>query len=52
MGTAPRRKVGMVEEGIVRQAELRNGTYHDHVLLSIPRPEWQARHRTGSGDDA
>jgi aminoglycoside 6'-N-acetyltransferase len=38
------RKLGMVEEGVVRQAELRDGTYHDHLLFSILRPEWEANH--------
>lgn len=42
------RKVGMVEEGTVRQAEYRDGTYHDHVLFSILRPEWEDRRRMAS----
>jgi len=33
-------KVGMVREGVIRQAEFRNGQYHDHVLFSILRSEW------------
>ncbi|MDA3038149.1 MAG: GNAT family protein [Actinomycetota bacterium] len=33
-------KVGMVEEGIVRNAEFRNGRFHDHVLFSILRSDW------------
>lgn len=36
-------KVGMVEEGTVRQAELRAGRYHDHILYSMLRPEWEAK---------
>ena len=46
------RKVGMVEEGIVRQAELRNGTYHDHVLFSILRTEWEAHLRAEPAEGA
>jgi RimJ/RimL family protein N-acetyltransferase len=41
-------KVGMVEEGTVRQAEFRDGTYHDHLLFSILRPEWEGRRRIAS----
>lgn len=37
------RKIGMLEEGTVRQAEFRDGTYHDHTLFSILRPEWEAQ---------
>jgi RimJ/RimL family protein N-acetyltransferase len=33
-------KIGMMREGVVRQAEYRNGQYHDHVLYSILRSEW------------
>lgn len=45
------RKVGLVGEGIVRQAELRDGTYHDHLLFSILRPEWEERRRASSEPD-
>ncbi len=45
-------KTGMVEEGIVREAEWRNGAYHDHVLFSILRPEWEARLRSEFPDGA
>lgn len=37
-------KVGLSVEGIVRQAEYRDGSYHDHTLFSILRPEWEASH--------
>ncbi len=40
------RKIGMREEGIVRQAEFRDGKYHDHTLFSILRPEWDSRRLT------
>jgi len=33
---------GFVREGVVREAELRDGRYHDHVLYSILRSEWLA----------
>ena len=39
------RKAGMVAEGIVREAEYRDGAYHDHTLFSILRSEWEARRR-------
>lgn len=41
-------KIGMVEEGTVREAELRDGTHHDHVLYSVLRPEWEERLDRGS----
>jgi len=49
------RKIGMVEEGVVRGAELRDGTYHDHLLFSVLRPEWENQRGTrgpGSEDGA
>lgn len=36
-------KVGMVEEGIVRAAEFRDGRFHDHVLFGMLREEWPER---------
>ncbi|MGH1493115.1 MAG: GNAT family N-acetyltransferase [Acidimicrobiales bacterium] len=36
-------KIGMVEEGRVREAEYRDGAYHDHFVYSILRPEWLAQ---------
>lgn len=41
-------KAGMTAEGIVRQAEYRDGTYHDHILYSILRSEWQSGATSGS----
>ena len=35
-------RVGFQREGLVRQAEHRDGTYHDHVLYGILRQEWDA----------
>lgn len=40
------KKVGFVEEGIERDALLWDGEWHDAVLMSILRPEWQARSRS------
>ncbi len=36
-------KVGMVEEGIVRAAEFRDGEFHDHILFSLLRVDWERR---------
>jgi RimJ/RimL family protein N-acetyltransferase len=36
-------KVGMSVEGRVRDAEYRDGRYHDHILYSILRAEWKSR---------
>jgi len=33
-------RVGFLREGVVRDAEFRNGTYHDHVLYGVVRREW------------
>ncbi len=35
-------KIGMVEEGRIRDAEYRDGTFHDHLVYSILRAEWEA----------
>ena len=35
-------KVGMTVEGRVRDAEYRDGQYHDHLLYSILRAEWES----------
>ncbi len=43
-------KIGMHREGVVRQAEYRGGRYHDHILYSVLRPEWdEARSITQGG---
>ena len=36
-------KVGMSVEGRIRDAEYRDGRYHDHILYSILRTEWASR---------
>jgi RimJ/RimL family protein N-acetyltransferase len=33
-------RAGMTEEGVVRGAEYRAGAFHDHMLFSILRHEW------------
>jgi RimJ/RimL family protein N-acetyltransferase len=38
-------KAGMIEEGVVRDAEFRNGRLHDHLLFSVLRSEWEAGDR-------
>ena len=35
-------KAGFRREGIVRDAEERDGRFHDHVLYGLLREEWQA----------
>lgn len=35
-------KIGMIEEGRIREAEFRDGQYHDHIVYGILRSEWQA----------
>ena len=35
-------KAGLTREGVVRNAEERDGRFHDHVLYSILRDEWLA----------
>lgn len=42
-GNGALRKVGAVQEGILRRAFLRRGVYHDQVLWSLLEDEWQAR---------
>ena len=33
-------KVGMRREGVIRGAEYRDGTYHDHIVYGVLRDEW------------
>lgn len=46
------KKVGLVEEGRVRDAEFRNGRYYDHLLFSILRPEWEQMRSASSPAEA
>ena len=41
------KKVGMIVEGRVRCAEFRDELYHDHILYSILRSEWEVLRRSG-----
>lgn len=44
-------KLGLTIEGVVRDAEYRDGTYHDHVLVSVLRSEWEERRRNAATPD-
>ena len=35
-------KVGFIVEGRVRDAEFRDGRFHDHLLYSVLRSEWES----------
>jgi RimJ/RimL family protein N-acetyltransferase len=41
-GNGALRKVGAVQEGVLRRSFLRNGQYHDQVLYSILAEDWRA----------
>jgi RimJ/RimL family protein N-acetyltransferase len=45
-GNGALRKLGAVQEGILRRSFLRNGQYHDQVLWSILAEDWRLQ-RTG-----
>lgn len=47
-GNGALRKIGAVEEGILRRSFLKNGAYLDQVLWSILADEWR-KPKTGSG---
>ena len=40
-GNGALRKIGAVQEGILRRAFLRNGVYHDQVLWGIVAEDWR-----------
>lgn len=40
-GNGALRKIGAVQEGLLRRSFLRNGAYHDQVLWSILAEDWQ-----------
>ena len=44
-GTGALRKVGAVEEGLLRRSFLRHGEYHDQVLYAILADDWRAGRR-------
>ena len=47
-GTAALRKVGAVQEGVLRKSFLRNGEYLDQALYSILAEDWRAAQTAGS----
>jgi len=42
-GVKAYQRAGFTREGVLRQACYRDGQYHDKIVMSILRPEWQAR---------
>jgi RimJ/RimL family protein N-acetyltransferase len=42
-GVKAYQRAGFTREGILRQASYRDGHYHDKIVMSILRPEWEAR---------
>ena len=42
-GNGALRKIGAVQEGVLRRSFLRNGQYHDQVLWSILAEDWRAQ---------
>ena len=48
-GNGALRKIGAVQEGILRKSFLRNGEYLDQVLWSILDEDWQAKVIWGGG---
>lgn len=42
-GNGALRKIGAVQEGLLRRSFLRNGEYHDQVLWSILREDWRVQ---------
>ena len=47
-GQGALRKLGAVEEGVLRKSLLRDGQYLDQTLFTIIGEEWRAKHRTPS----
>src|SRR5687767_913398 len=44
-GNGVLRKLGAVQEGLLRRAFLKNGRYHDQVLWSLIDTDWEAANR-------
>jgi RimJ/RimL family protein N-acetyltransferase len=40
-GNGALRKIGAVQEGVLRRSFLRNGVYHDQVLWGIVAEDWR-----------
>ena len=47
-GNGALRKIGAVQEGVLRRSFLRHGEYLDQALWSLLREDWQRRGGTGS----
>jgi RimJ/RimL family protein N-acetyltransferase len=45
-GNGALRKIGAVQEGVLRRSFLRNGQYHDQVLWSILAEDWRLQRLT------
>jgi RimJ/RimL family protein N-acetyltransferase len=45
-GNGALRKVGAVQEGLLRRSFLRNGQYHDQVLWGILAEDWRQQRQT------
>jgi RimJ/RimL family protein N-acetyltransferase len=48
-GNGALRKIGAVQEGVLRRSFLRNGRYHDQVLWSILAEDWRLQRMTQLG---
>jgi RimJ/RimL family protein N-acetyltransferase len=48
-GTGALRKIGAVQEGILRRSFLRNGEYLDQALYTIVAEDWRAARDAGAG---
>jgi RimJ/RimL family protein N-acetyltransferase len=42
-GVKAYQRAGFTTEGVLRQACYRDGQYHDKIVMSILRAEWEAR---------
>jgi RimJ/RimL family protein N-acetyltransferase len=47
-GNGALRKIGAVQEGVLRKSFLRNGQHHDQVLYAIVDDDWRAMRRSVS----
>lgn len=47
--TGALRKLGAMQEGVLRRAVQRNGRYYDQVLWSLLRSDWQGRREVPGG---
>ena len=43
-------RAGFTREGVLRQACYRDGQYHDKIVMSLLRPEWEARREETTRD--